>query len=64
MKTTTVYEFKIIYTDMDIQYRYVAADSEEKAEEKMEEYRQSMLDQGFAQFIYRLCSVELENVII
>ena len=69
----TVFAFKIIHLDfngniMDYtekQERYVLAETEEEAEEKIEKYRKEMVSKGFADFIIQPNpSVEIENVIV
>lgn len=47
----------------DIQTRYVVASSEEDAEEKMESYREDMVNKGFADFTYWGGWVEIDGVI-
>lgn len=64
----TVFKYTIRYEDSDIygkQYRYVVANSEEEANEKIEAYRKHLVSVGFADFEIE-CNpiVEIDNVII
>ena len=62
----TVFRFTIYYPNSDdTQVRYVIAETEEEAIEKMEEYRRSVRYDGGASFDFSYNpTVELENVII
>lgn len=64
----TVFCFKIRfeYDDpCDTQERYVLANTEEEAIEKMFQYRTEMIKKGTANFIFSFNpTVELENVIV
>lgn len=64
----TIFTFKIHYSDSifdDVQERYVLAETEEEAQEKLDEYRKRMIADGFADFVVLgYPTVELENVIV
>ena len=63
-----VYCFKVRFKGDDlqeVQNRYVLAENEEKAIEKMERYAQKLEEKGFAKVYFSVTpTVELENVII
>ena len=69
----TVFTFKINHIDADRkiididekQERYVLAETEEEAVEKIEKYRKEMISKGLADFIIQPNPiVEIENVIV
>lgn len=62
----TVFRFTIYYTSTDdLQVRYVLAETEEEAIDKMEEYRRTARYDGMANFEFSYNpTVELENVIV
>ena len=73
MKTMTVFTFKINHLDFngniidhyEKQERFVLAETEEEAIEKMEKYRNDMINKGYANFTYQFSpTVEIENVIV
>ena len=63
-----VYEFTIWYDSSDFDYdrlqkRYVVANSEEEALEKLEKYNEEMHKKGFAKFHIGRCTVDIQEVI-
>lgn len=69
MKQVTIFEFTVWfegYEDDKSQRRYVAAETEEEAIEKMEAYSKSLKEQGFAKMLFDSTSilVEIEGVIL
>lgn len=64
----TVFEFKGYFqndNDMEIQTRYVMAETTEEACYKLDKYVEEMVERGFARFIFdRLPTVEVDNVIV
>lgn len=60
----TVFVFNIWYIDLDsMQHRYVVAETEEKAIEKLEKYRNDSIANGISDFIWAGPWVNTENVI-
>lgn len=64
-----VYEFTIWYDSSDFDYdrlqkRYVVANSEEEALEKLEKYNEERHQEGFAKFQIGRCIVDIQEVII
>lgn len=62
----TVFKFNIYFKNdsfNDKQERFVVASNEEDAIKKIEEYRKSMISDGFDDFTYSDAYVEIENVI-
>ncbi len=63
----TIFRYTIRYDDSDIfgnQYRYVAAETEEEANEKIEAYRKHLVSIGYADFeVVSNPIVEINNVI-
>lgn len=60
----TVFKYNILYNDGDKQERYVIAETEDEAEQKIEAHRQQMVKDGFADFRYYGGWVEIEGVIV
>ena len=64
-----VYSFRVWYDESDIdngfvQERYVVADTEEEALEKLERHNEEQHEKGFALFHIGRCIVDTQEVII
>ena len=68
MKQVTIFEFTVWFEgneDDKHQRRYVAAETEGEAIEKIEAYSKSLKEQGFAKLLFSSCPlVEIEGVIL
>ena len=63
----TVYEFKGYFKSSpnDIQYRYVCANTEEEAYEKIEKYARKLVRNGFDRFVWQYNPiVDISSVIV
>jgi hypothetical protein len=69
----TIFEFRIFHLNEkgciadhdEKQFRYVAAETEEEAERKLDAYRKDLIKKGFADFmVCGIPNVELEGVIM
>lgn len=61
----SVFRYNIFFEgDTDKQERYVVAETEQEAEQKMEAYRQQMIKDGFSDFTYCGGWVEIYGVIV
>ena len=66
-KTSIVFKYKIWFEGDDCdqyQFRFVSANTEEQAEEKLNKYRKELIKNGFADFRYGDPVVEVEGLII
>lgn len=66
----TLFEFRIYFKNFDgtidydfLQKRYVLANDEWEAERKLNAYREEMIKNGFADFVYNSPLVEVQSVI-
>ena len=66
-KLSIVFKYKIWFEGDDFdqyQFRFVSANTEEEAEEKLNKYRKELIKNGFADFKYCDPVVEIEGLII